>query len=130
MEELLNDGLSRHQLNETRTYGRRSREGFSLKDVFVPPHLYGQLALTKAGLDILFKHQALIDMLKVLVNLSPNPMPSNGTPLDTHDFYVSISMTKKEWIYVLISEIRLLINFSFQFWISLLCGNDFQIIQR
>ena len=100
MEELLNDGLSRHQLNETRTYGRRSREGFSLKDVFVPPHLYGQLALTKAGLDILFKHQALIDMLKVLVNLSPNPMPSNGTPLDTHDFYGSISMTKKEWIHV------------------------------
>lgn len=38
-----------------RCYGRRSHEGYALRDVYVPAHLYGQLALTKFGMENLVK---------------------------------------------------------------------------
>jgi hypothetical protein len=38
-----------------RCYGRRSHEAHSLRDIYVPAHLYGQLALTKFGLENLVK---------------------------------------------------------------------------
>ena len=97
IEELLNDGLSRHQLNETRSYGRRSRESYSIKDVFVPPHLYGQLSLTQKGLDILVQEKSIIDMIKHLVNLCHVATLTNGTMDDTCGV---ISVPKKDWIFV------------------------------
>ena len=97
IEELLNDGLSRHQLNETRNYGRRSRENYSTKDVFVPPHLYGQLALTPGGLEILVQEKSIIDMIKHLVNLCNMATLSNGTMNDSCGF---IGVNKKDWTLV------------------------------
>ena len=97
IEELLNDGLSRHQLNETRNYGRRSRENYSIKDVFVPPHLYGQLSLTNAGLEILVQEKYIADMIKHLVNFCHAATLSNGT---SHDTCGIIGVPKKDWILV------------------------------
>ena len=94
IEELLNDGLSKHQLNETRSYGRRSRESFSVKDVFVPPHLYGQLVLTQAGLEILMNEKAVINMIKFLVNLCNKKSPSSGV---LHDLRGIISVHENDW---------------------------------
>ena len=42
-----------------RCYGRRSQETVTVRDIFVPPHLYGQLALTKFGMDNLAKASEL-----------------------------------------------------------------------
>ena len=94
IEELLNDGLSRHQLNETRCYGRRSRESYSVKDVFVPPHLYGQLSQTAAGLEILKKEKSVIDVVNFLVNKCNYTSSSNGMLNDTPG---AISVGKSDW---------------------------------
>ena len=55
LENMINDGFSLHQRSEDGTYGRRSGDGQgeSVKQVMVPPHLYGQLAATKQGLELL-----------------------------------------------------------------------------
>ena len=60
----------RHQLNANRQYGRRSFEAHALRDVFVPPHLYGQLSVAKGGLDLLEKDPAVNSVVRFLVEKS------------------------------------------------------------
>ena len=50
-------------------YGRRSGDEHSAKDVFVPPHLYGQLAQTRAGLDLLLGEKSYWEMINRLRDL-------------------------------------------------------------
>jgi rapamycin-insensitive companion of mTOR len=52
VEEMLNDGFSHHQKNEERVYGRRSHEAHTVRNVYLPPHLYGQLASTEKGFKV------------------------------------------------------------------------------
>ena len=66
LEELLNDGFTHHQLNDEKSYGRRSYEAHSMRKVFVPPHLYGQLAVSKEGMEILIKEGPLQEMFRLL----------------------------------------------------------------
>lgn len=66
LESLLNDGFSHHQLNEEGGYGRRSHDAHALRDVFVPPHLYGQLASSAEGIDILTKESELDKLVNVI----------------------------------------------------------------
>jgi hypothetical protein len=47
VENLINDGLTRHQRDDDLKYGRRTHEAYSIRPVFVPHHLYGQLAASK-----------------------------------------------------------------------------------
>ena len=55
VEALLSDGFSLHQRSEEGlgTYGRRTGDEHAVRDVFLPPHLYGQLAQTRPGLELL-----------------------------------------------------------------------------
>lgn len=76
VEELLNDGFSHHQHTLDQTYGRRTQEAHKLRNVFVPPHLYGQLAQTPEGVKMLMHEEALKDMLALVK--AKNRRPSNS----------------------------------------------------
>ncbi|KAG1659079.1 Rapamycin-insensitive companion of mTOR [Nymphon striatum] len=56
VESKLNQALTRHQTNENGMYGRHDSEKHLVGDVFLPPHLYGQLAQHSDGLDLLLQH--------------------------------------------------------------------------
>ena len=45
---------------------RRSHEAHAVRDVFAPPHLYGMLAATEAGLALLAKEDGLREMFSLL----------------------------------------------------------------
>ncbi len=68
VEELLNDGLTHHQRDERGVhYGRRrSHESYRTRDVFVPAHIYGQLAATSDGLEILKQEEPLKALVRLL----------------------------------------------------------------
>ena len=68
VENLLSDGLSLHQRSEDGygTYGRRTGDSHSIRDVFVPTHLYGQLAQTKAGLELLSRQASFWEMVNTV----------------------------------------------------------------
>lgn len=68
VEDLLNDGLTRHQRDEDLSYGRRTLEAHSLRAAYLPHHLYGQLASSKLGLEALIRHPDIHEMLGVLDN--------------------------------------------------------------
>merc|ERR1719342_307532 len=66
VESLVNEVFSLHQRGEDGlgTYGRRSGDhAGDQRTVMVPPHLYGQLALTKQGLELLLAENAFWEML-------------------------------------------------------------------
>jgi len=71
IESCINDGFTQHQRSVSGHggYGRRSGEAHSTNDVFVPPHLYGQLALTKSGFEILLGEKAYWEMIYELRDL-------------------------------------------------------------
>ena len=69
VEGIINDGFSLHQRSEEGhgTYGRRSgQETETVRDVFTPPHLYGQLAQTKQGLELLLAENSFWEMIVTL----------------------------------------------------------------
>ena len=74
VEELLNETFTYHQKSEdTNTYGRRmdKRHFMVKKNAYVPPHLYGQLAMCKEGCELLAKesvHLELIECIKRIVS--------------------------------------------------------------
>jgi len=65
LETLISDGFSLHQRSEDGhgTYGRRTGDAHSIRDVFVPPHLYGQLAQTRPGLEMLLGESSFWSMV-------------------------------------------------------------------
>ena len=72
VESMMNDGFTEHQrsLNGHGGYGRRSGDGKHVaQDVFVPPHLYGQLAQTRAGMDLLLVEKTYWSMINLLRDL-------------------------------------------------------------
>jgi hypothetical protein len=93
VEELLNDGFSKHQHNEDRvcmnshlrkascatqsllffqSYGRRrSHEAHSTRDCYLPPHLYGQLAGNAEAFPLLLQEVGLKKMFELLKRLRP-----------------------------------------------------------
>ena len=69
VEGIINDGFSLHQRSEEGhgTYGRRSgQDRETVRDVFTPPHLYGQLAQTKQGLELLLAENSFWEMILTL----------------------------------------------------------------
>ena len=63
----LHDSLTLHQRNDDGRYSRRnSNVRPRLKDLFVPPHLYGQLAQHSAGINILTSHGHLTELTQVI----------------------------------------------------------------
>uniref|UniRef100_A0A0K2V7N4 Rapamycininsensitive companion of mTORlike [Saccoglossus kowalevskii] n=1 Tax=Lepeophtheirus salmonis TaxID=72036 RepID=A0A0K2V7N4_LEPSM len=67
VEELLNESFTLHQRDEDGTYGRRKYGPHTVKDLFIPPHLYGQLAISEEGLEILQrKDSAFWPMLQTI----------------------------------------------------------------
>ena len=76
VEGMINDGFSLHQRSEEGhgTYGRRSgQESEAARDVFTPPHLYGQLAQTKQGLELLLSENTFWEMIVTLQKVSSGP---------------------------------------------------------
>ena len=72
VESLMNDGFTEHQrsLSGHGGYGRRSGDGNHVtQDVFVPPHLYGQMAQTRAGMDLLMEERSYWNMINYLREL-------------------------------------------------------------
>jgi len=86
LETLISDGFSLHQRSEDGhgTYGRRTGDAHAIRDVFVPPHLYGQLAQTRPGLELLLGESSFWSMV---VRLQEIEM---GTGLDTG--------TEEDWL--------------------------------
>ena len=70
LEDLLNDGLSRHQRDDDLSYGRRTFDAQTVRPAFLPFHLYGQLASTKLGLEALIRHPDIHEMLGHVANAS------------------------------------------------------------
>lgn len=74
VEDLFNETFTYHQKSEdTNSYGRRMEKRHFLvkKNAYLPPHLYGQLALYKPGCELLAKesvHLELIDRVKRIVS--------------------------------------------------------------
>ena len=67
VEDLINDGFSRHQRDEDLSYGRRrTTEAFSIRPAYLPYHLFGQLASSKSGMEALIKHPEVHEMLATL----------------------------------------------------------------
>ncbi|XP_054162554.1 rapamycin-insensitive companion of mTOR-like isoform X2 [Oppia nitens] len=59
-EDVLNECFTCHIRSEDGTYGRRSdKKGSNNKNAFIPPHLYGQLAQTCDGYELLLKEDCL-----------------------------------------------------------------------
>ncbi|XP_059078689.1 rapamycin-insensitive companion of mTOR-like isoform X2 [Tigriopus californicus] len=85
VEELLNDGFSHHQHTLDQTYGRRTQEAHKLRNVFVPPHLYGQLAQTPEGVKMLLHEEAFKDMLALVKVKNRRPSNSGKPYLKTSD---------------------------------------------
>ncbi|KAH6941719.1 hypothetical protein HPB50_022930 [Hyalomma asiaticum] len=60
VEDAISQAVTWHQRGEDGTYGRRSSNTrLKVQDVFVPPHLYGQMVQHKEGLEYLQKHGCL-----------------------------------------------------------------------
>ncbi|CAG2101936.1 unnamed protein product [Medioppia subpectinata] len=60
VEDLLNECFTCHNRSEDGTYGRRSdKKNSTHKTAFIPPHLYGQLAHTSDGYELLLKEDCL-----------------------------------------------------------------------
>ena len=68
VEDLINDGLTRHQRDDDLSYGRRTFDAHVVRPAFLPFHLYGQLASTKLGLEQLIRHPDIHEMLGQLAN--------------------------------------------------------------
>ena len=64
-------GMTRHQRDDDLTYGRRTFEAHSLRPAFVPYHLYGQLASSKQGMEVLIKSPDIHNILAQLINVDP-----------------------------------------------------------
>ena len=60
VEDLLNECFTCHNRSEDGTYGRRSdKKHLIQKSSFIPPHLYGQLAQTSDGYELILKQELL-----------------------------------------------------------------------
>lgn len=68
VEEELHDSLTLHQRNEDGHYNRRisSIKTVFRKDIFIPPHLYGQLVQYTKGYHLLCEYGHLQQMFKCL----------------------------------------------------------------
>lgn len=65
VENLLNESFSLHRRGEDGSYGRRTEKtNANLKNAFLPPHLYGQLAQAQEGYDILVKEDCLSSLFQ------------------------------------------------------------------
>ena len=64
--------MTRHQRDDDLSYGRRTFEAHSLRPAFVPYHLYGQLASSKQGMEVLIRHPDIHDILAQLANADQN----------------------------------------------------------
>ncbi len=84
LEGLLNDALTHHQRGEDRAYGtRRSHEAHVVRDAFVPPHLYGHLAATPEGADILSRDSRVGELIQLLSQADPSSPASSEAALLT-----------------------------------------------
>lgn len=63
----VSDALTLHQRNEDGKYDKRasSLRNAHKRDVFLPPHLYGQLSQHAEGYDLLINHSRAHDMIEV-----------------------------------------------------------------
>jgi len=84
LETLISDGFSLHQRSEDGhgTYGRRTGDAHTIRDVFVPPHLYGQLAQTRPGLELLLGESSFWSMVVRLQEVELGTGLESGTEED------------------------------------------------
>lgn len=69
VEDVLNNSLTYHQKGEDGKYGRRIDKINPMnKNSFLPPHLYGQLALHPDGIEILLSRKLLKPVYEILLN--------------------------------------------------------------
>ncbi|CAG2169861.1 unnamed protein product, partial [Oppiella nova] len=67
VEDLLNECFTCHNRSEDGLYGRRSdKKNCVHKNAFIPPHLYGQLAHTSDGYELLLKEDCLSPHYEVI----------------------------------------------------------------
>lgn len=69
VEDVLNNSLTYHQKGEDGKYGRRiDRINPMTKNSYLPPHLYGQLALHQEGIEIILSRQLMEPIYRILRN--------------------------------------------------------------
>lgn len=67
VEDVLNNSLTYHQKGEDGKYGRRiDRINPMTKNSFLPPHLYGQLALNPEGIEIILSRRLMDPVYEVI----------------------------------------------------------------
>lgn len=67
VEDVLNNSLTYHQKGEDGKYGRRiDRINPMNKNSFLPPHLYGQLALNSEGVEVILTRKLLDPVYEIL----------------------------------------------------------------
>jgi len=93
IDMLINDGFSLHQRSEDGhgTYGRRTGDAHCIRDVFVPPHLYGQLAQTRSGLELLLGESSFWSMVARVQELE------GGTDIDSRTEEVWLEAKASIW---------------------------------
>lgn len=74
VEDVLNNSLTYHQKGEDGKYGRRiDRINPMTKNSYLPPHLYGQLALNPEGIDIILSRK-LMDPVYDIIKKPPRDL--------------------------------------------------------
>ena len=68
VEDLINECLTLHFRSEAGSYGRRSERKLMESEAFVPPHLYGQLALNEEGISLIQSHRLLEKHIELVRN--------------------------------------------------------------
>ncbi|XP_035210908.1 rapamycin-insensitive companion of mTOR-like isoform X2 [Stegodyphus dumicola] len=67
VEDLLNEAFTHHRRSDDGTYGRRSSDiSHSVKNVNLPPHMYGQLAQHAEGFEVLESEQVLPELYNAI----------------------------------------------------------------
>ncbi len=84
VDGIVQDAFSQHQRSEGREYSqRRSHDPYSTRDAFLPPHLFGQLAATREGADVLMRDTRVMDMILRLRCVDPRDEIPSETDLMT-----------------------------------------------
>ncbi|XP_054724795.1 rapamycin-insensitive companion of mTOR-like [Uloborus diversus] len=69
VEDLLNEAFTHHRRSESGTYGRRSSDiCHAVRNVYLPPHIYGELVQHPEGFEVLEKQDVLSNLYQTVQN--------------------------------------------------------------
>lgn len=67
IEDMLNEAFTHHRRNVDGTYGRRSSDvSHTVQNVYLPPHIYGQLAQHAEGIEVIEREDILSSFVEII----------------------------------------------------------------